>query len=54
MRVEMNDTNRTIRAVDTSKEGQRDGVVTAESDDTGKGRAFNRRAFLMGICSWRP
>ena len=54
MRVEMYDTDGTVRAVDASKQGQRNGVVTTEGNDTREGRAFEGGAFLVGVRSWRP
>lgn len=49
MRIEVDDGDGAVGAVDGAEEGERDGVVAAEGDDAGEGLAVLCWAFLVGI-----
>lgn len=49
MAVEVNNADGTVGAVHATEEGQGDGVVTAEGDDTWQGLAVLGRSSCVGV-----
>jgi hypothetical protein len=52
MGVEVDDRDGTVFAVDGAEEGECDGMVTSQSDQTRQCLAHLRRARLVGMCVW--
>jgi len=50
MAVEVDHGHRSIRAIDRAKQRERDGVVTAKSDQTRQGLSIESRSLLVSIC----